>query len=76
MIKNIKGMSLHDRSVYRVAKNLLEEGSESVEIGNRANDAISICSKLKTKFPNAQIFTYLGDSKVEFISPTKINLGG
>jgi hypothetical protein len=74
MISNIKNMSLHDKVVYRVAENLLKEGAESIEIGDKVNNAIPICSKLKKVFPKAQIFTYLKDFKIEFISPIKINI--
>lgn len=74
MIGNIKNMSLHDKGVYLVAENLLKGGAEIIEIGDKVNDALPICSELKKVFPKAQIFTYLKNFKIEFTSPVKINI--
>lgn len=72
MNKYLKDINLHDKTVCEVALNLLKDGSDSVEIGDRVKDRFTICSNLKKHYPDRKIFTYFDDYKTEFKSPKGI----
>ncbi len=75
MLKNrnalipIKAMSLHDRTVYKIGKNELKNGAESITIGDRVVDRLAISLKLKKQFPKSRVFTYFNGAELEWMSP-------
>lgn len=68
------GLSHHDKLVFKVSKNLLKKGSEVITVGDRVKDRLKICSTLKKQFPDAKIFTYFKDYKLEFTKPKNITI--
>lgn len=80
-MKNLKDMSKHDQVVYGIAKKELEEGAESITIGDRVVDRIDICWLLKKLFPKKMIHTYFAFlivfmlSGVAMAQNTQVNLG-
>ena len=65
-IKDIEEMSKHDKVVYEETQKMLEEGSDSIEIGYNVVARKYIAESLKEKYSNAHIFYWITDKiKIE-----------
>ena len=67
-------MTEHDKTVLKVAKNLLTKGADKVVVGDRVVDRVKICFKLKNLFPKCRIRTFLSGYKVEFLGGRTVRI--